>query len=141
MLPAPTWWQGTRSSSNCELIIRILIRRFSISWQRRDVNEGADIIMIKPGMPYLDIIAEAARIAPDHPLAVYQVSGEFAMIVAGAKAGVYDLKIMAFESIQAFLRAGRCPPAQFVFIPLTCPAGCTLVLSYFTPEFLDWLDE
>jgi len=91
---------------------------------RRDVNEGADIIMIKPGMPYLDIIAEATRIAPDHPLAVYQVSGEFAMIVAGAKAGVYDLKTMAFESTQAFLRA-----------------GCTLVLSYFTPEFLDWLDE
>ena len=74
--------------------------------QRRDVNEGADIIMIKPGMPYLDIIADAAQIAPDHPLAVYQVSGEFAMIVAGAKAGVYDLKTMAFESTQAFLRAG-----------------------------------
>ena len=62
--------------------------------------------MVKPGMPYLDIIADAAQIAPDHPLAVYQVSGEFAMIVAGANAGVYDLKTMAFESTQAFLRAG-----------------------------------
>jgi len=91
---------------------------------RRDVNEGADIIMIKPGMPYLDIIADATQIAPDHPLAVYQVSGEYAMIVAGAKAGVYDLKTMAFESTQAFLRA-----------------GCTLILSYFTPDFLEWLDE
>lgn len=97
--------------------------------------------MVKPGMPYLDIIAEAARIAPDHPLAVYQVSGEFAMIVAGATAGVYDLKTMAFESTQAFLRAGRCPVVQFVFAWLICPIGCTLVLSYFTPEFLDWLDE
>lgn len=80
-----------------------------IPLQRRDVNEGADIIMVKPGMPYLDIIADAAQIAPDHPLAVYQVSGEFAMIVAGARAGVYDLKTMAFESTQGFLRAGWCP--------------------------------
>jgi len=90
---------------------------------RRDVNEGADIIMVKPGMPYLDIIADAAQIAPDHPLAVYQVSGEYAMIVAGARAGVYDLRTMAFESTQGFLRA-----------------GCTLILSYFTPDFLDWLE-
>ena len=97
--------------------------------------------MIKPGMPYLDIIAEASRIAPDHPLAVYQVSGEFAMVVAGAKAGVYDLKTMAFESTQAFLRAGRCPVTQVLLVSLIFPIGCTLVLSYFTPEFLDWLDE
>ena len=62
--------------------------------------------MVKPGMPYLDIIADAAQIARDHPLAVYQVSGEYAMIVAGARAGVYDLKTMAFESTQGFLRAG-----------------------------------
>jgi len=65
--------------------------------------------MVKPGMPYLDIIADAAQIAPDHPLAVYQVSGEFAMIVAGARAGVYDLRTMAFESTQGFLRAGWHP--------------------------------
>ena len=71
--------------------------------------------MVKPGMPYLDIIAEAARVAPDHPLAVYQVSGEYAMIVAGARAGVYDLKTMAFESTQSFLRAGRCLNVQFAF--------------------------
>ena len=69
--------------------------------------------MVKPGMPYLDIIADAAQIAPDHPLAVYQVSGEFAMIVAGAKAGVYDLRAMAFESTQGFLRAGWHPFTQF----------------------------
>jgi porphobilinogen synthase len=67
--------------------------------------------MVKPGMPYLDIISEAARIVPEHPLAVYQVSGEFAMIVAGANAGVYDRRAMAFESAQAFLRAGWCPVA------------------------------
>ncbi|KAL8292285.1 hypothetical protein RQP46_001751 [Phenoliferia psychrophenolica] len=89
----------------------------------RDVNEGADIIMVKPGMPYLDIIADARDLAPNHPLAVYQVSGEYAMICAGAEAGVYELKAMAFESMDGFLRA-----------------GCTLVLTYFTPQLLDWLD-
>jgi porphobilinogen synthase len=63
--------------------------------------------MVKPGMPYLDIISEARQICPNHPLAVYQVSGEYAMIVAGANAGVYDLKTMAFESMECFLRAGE----------------------------------
>lgn len=63
--------------------------------------------MVKPGLPYLDIISEARTICPNHPLAVYQVSGEYAMIVAGANAGVYDLKTMAFESMECFLRAGE----------------------------------
>ncbi|KAH9935344.1 tetrapyrrole biosynthesis porphobilinogen synthase [Fomitopsis serialis] len=90
---------------------------------QRDVAEGADIVMVKPAMPYLDIIQDAAQLAPDHPLACYQVSGEYAMIVAGARAGVYDLKTMAFESCESLTRA-----------------GCTLILSYFTPQFLDWLE-
>jgi len=91
---------------------------------QRDAAEGADIIMVKPTLPYLDVLADAARIAPDHPLACYQVSGEFAMIVAGARAGVYDLRTMAFETVDSMLRA-----------------GATLILTYFTPEFLDWLDQ
>lgn len=89
----------------------------------RDANEGADIIMVKPAMPYLDIIADATQLAPNHPLACYQVSGEFAMIHAGAAAGVYSLRAMAFESVESMLRA-----------------GATLILTYFTPEFLDWLE-
>ncbi len=75
--------------------------------QQRDVNEGADIIMVKPALPYLDIIADAAQIATDHPLACYQVSGEYAMIVAGARAGVYDLRTMAFETVESMIRAGK----------------------------------
>ena len=74
--------------------------------QKRDVNEGADIIMVKPAMPYLDIIQDAKELAQDHPLACYQVSGEFAMIHAGARAGVYDLRTMAFETVDSFVRAG-----------------------------------
>ncbi|KAK0504723.1 hypothetical protein EDD18DRAFT_1126084 [Armillaria luteobubalina] len=91
---------------------------------QRDATEGADIIMVKPALPYLDIIADAAQLAPDHPLACYQVSGEFAMVVAGARAGVYDLRTMAFESVDSMIRA-----------------GATLILTYFTPEFLDWLED
>jgi len=62
--------------------------------------------MVKPALPYLDILADAARIAPDHPIACYQVSGEYAMIHAGAAAGVYSLKVMAFESVDSMIRAG-----------------------------------
>ncbi|KXN85339.1 Delta-aminolevulinic acid dehydratase [Leucoagaricus sp. SymC.cos] len=91
---------------------------------QRDTTEGADIIMVKPALPYLDIIADAAQLASDHPLACYQVSGEFAMVHAGAKAGVYDLRTMAFETVESMVRA-----------------GATLILTYFTPEFLDWLDS
>ncbi|KAG6918545.1 Aminolevulinate dehydratase [Tephrocybe rancida] len=88
----------------------------------RDVGEGADIIMVKPALPYLDIIGDAGQLASDHPIACYQVSGEFAMVHAGAAAGVYDLKTMAFETVESMIRA-----------------GATLILTYFTPEFLDWL--
>lgn len=63
--------------------------------------------MVKPALPYLDIISEARELAPNHPLACYQVSGEFSMIHAGANAGVYPLKDMAFESMEGFLRAGE----------------------------------
>lgn len=91
---------------------------------RRDTEEGADIIMVKPALPYLDIISEASHIAPDHPLACYQVSGEYAMIYAGAEAGVYDLRAMAFECCESMLRA-----------------GATIILTYFTPQFLDWLEQ
>lgn len=76
--------------------------------------------MVKPTLPYLDILSEARDLAPDHPLACYQVSGEFAMIHAGARAGVYDLRRMAEETAISMVRA-----------------GATLILSYFTPDFLD----
>lgn len=90
----------------------------------RDIGEGADIIMVKPASSYLDIISDAKDIGKDMPVAAYQVSGEYAMVHAGAKAGVFDLKTMALESTQGILRA-----------------GATIVVSYFTPEFLDWLSS
>ncbi|KAL9070805.1 MAG: hypothetical protein Q9161_004596 [Pseudevernia consocians] len=90
----------------------------------RDIQEGADIIMVKPASSYLDIISDAKEIGKDMPVAAYQVSGEFAMIHAAAAAGVFDIKTMAFESTEGILRA-----------------GATIVVSYFTPQFLDWLSS
>ncbi|KAI5287668.1 Aminolevulinate dehydratase [Ascosphaera acerosa] len=91
---------------------------------RRDMAEGADVIMVKPASMYLDIIRDAKEIARDVPVAAYQVSGEYAMIHAAAKAGVFDLRTMVMESTEGIVRA-----------------GATIIITYFVPEFLDWLDN
>ncbi|KAK9460152.1 uncharacterized protein V1516DRAFT_679070 [Lipomyces oligophaga] len=90
----------------------------------RDLAEGADAIMVKPSTFYLDIISDAKDIARNVPICCYQVSGEFAMLHAAAEKGVVDLKIIAFEATYGCLRA-----------------GASLVISYFTPDFLEWLEE
>jgi porphobilinogen synthase len=70
-----------------------------------DLEEGADMIMVKPAMPYLDVIA-AARARFDVPLAAYQVSGEFAMIEAAARNYWIDRERVMMESLLAIRRAG-----------------------------------
>jgi porphobilinogen synthase len=70
-----------------------------------DIEEGADIIMVKPAMPYLDII-RMARDAWDLPIAAYQVSGEFSMIHAAARNGWIDLDRAMMESLTSIKRAG-----------------------------------
>ena len=70
-----------------------------------DIEEGADMIMVKPAMPYLDIIRRA-RERFDLPLAAYQVSGEFSMIVAAARNGWLDRQRAVLESLTAIRRAG-----------------------------------
>ena len=70
-----------------------------------DIEEGADMIMIKPAMPYLDVIA-AARERFDLPLAAYQVSGEYAMIEAAARNGWIERDRVMMESLQSIRRAG-----------------------------------
>ena len=72
----------------------------------RDAREGADFLMIKPGYPYLDIVRDAHEMFPDIPIAIYQVSGEYAMLWHAAKAGVVDLKQGVMESLESGLRAG-----------------------------------
>ena len=70
-----------------------------------DIEEGADMIMVKPAMPYLDVIA-AARLRFDVPLAAYQVSGEYAMIEAAARNNWIERDRVMMESLQSIRRAG-----------------------------------
>ena len=82
----------------------------------RDLREGADMVMVKPGMPYLDICARAKAMF-GAPTYAYQVSGEYAMIKAAAERGWIDGERAMLESLLAFRRA-----------------GCDGVLTYFAPE-------
>ncbi|MGH7259706.1 MAG: porphobilinogen synthase [Nitrospiraceae bacterium] len=70
-----------------------------------DIEEGADIVMVKPALPYLDVIA-AARARTTLPIAAYQVSGEYSMIKAAARAGFLDESRAMMESLLAIKRAG-----------------------------------
>lgn len=89
----------------------------------RDANEGADILIVKPGYPYLDIVRDASELIPDLPLAIYQVSGEYAMLWYGGQNGVFDLKDAVIESLESGLRA-----------------GANIFITYYTPSLLDWLE-
>ncbi|MFQ5950773.1 MAG: porphobilinogen synthase [Candidatus Geothermarchaeales archaeon] len=86
-----------------------------------DVEEGADIIMVKPALPYLDII-ERVRRRFDRPLAAYQVSGEYTMIKAGAERGLLSEKNVVTESLTSMKRA-----------------GADLIISYFAKDVAGWL--
>jgi porphobilinogen synthase len=81
-----------------------------------DIHEGADSVMVKPGLPYLDII-RSVRDAFDIPVFAYQVSGEYAMIEAAIAAGVLDRDRAVLETLTAFKRA-----------------GCSGVLTYHAPH-------
>jgi porphobilinogen synthase len=70
-----------------------------------DIEEGADIIMIKPALSYLDVI-RWAKDRCDMPIAAYSVSGEYAMVKAAAKAGLIDEKRIALEMLLSIKRAG-----------------------------------
>ncbi len=87
----------------------------------QDVAEGADVLMVKPALPYLDVI-RAVRERFDLPLAAYNVSGEYAMVKAAARAGWLDERQAALESLTAIKRA-----------------GADLVISYWTKELPHWL--
>jgi len=88
-----------------------------------DIQEGADIVMVKPGMPYLDIV----RRLHDNfsiPIAVYQVSGEYAMLKFAAQASAINEQACVMESMLAFRRA-----------------GADAILTYFAPRVAEWLIE
>lgn len=80
-------------------------RKEAIIETLRDIEEGADIVMVKPGMPYLDIVRDLAN-NTHVPIAVYQVSGEYAMLKAAAEKGWLDHDNVMMEQLMAFKRAG-----------------------------------
>ncbi len=80
-------------------------RREALAEIDLDVAEGADIVMVKPALPYLDVIA-AARARTDVPVAAYHVSGEYAMLKAAAERGWIDGPAVALEQVTAIKRAG-----------------------------------
>ena len=86
-----------------------------------DVAEGADVIMVKPALPYLDVI-RAARERFDLPLAAYNVSGEYAMVKAAAASGWLDERQAALESLTAIKRA-----------------GADLIFTYWAKDLARWL--
>ena len=88
-----------------------------------DISEGADMVMIKPGMPYLDVVA-AVKQAFGVPTMVYQVSGEYAMLKAAGQHGWLDERAVVLEALTGFKRA-----------------GADAILTYFAVDVARWLNE
>jgi porphobilinogen synthase len=95
--------------------------REALAESLQDEAEGADILMVKPGTAYLDILAHI-RANSARPLAVYHVSGEYAMIKAAAAAGVIDEQAIVLETMTAFKRA-----------------GADLIITYYAEKLADWV--
>ena len=88
---------------------------------RADEAEGADIMMVKPGMPYLDVVRQL-RDNSSLPIAVYHVSGEYAMLKAAAERGWLNEKEAVLEALMCFRRA-----------------GADLILTYYSVEAAKWM--
>lgn len=88
-----------------------------------DVAEGADILMVKPGMPYLDVI-HRLKTSTSLPIAAYHVSGEYAMLKAAAQNGWLDEKKAVLEAMVCFKRAGT-----------------DIILTYYAKKVAQWLKE
>ena len=98
-------------------------RREALLEVRLDLEEGADMVMVKPAMSYLDIVADVAAMSPV-PVAAYQISGEYAMIEAAAANGWIDRRRSIEESVLGIKRA-----------------GAQIILTYWASELALWLNE
>lgn len=98
-------------------------RREALREARQDIEEGADIIMVKPGLPYLDIVRDL-RNEFDMPLAVYNVSGEYSMIKAAARNNWIDEQRVVMETMLGFRRA-----------------GADLIITYHAKDVARWLQS
>lgn len=97
--------------------------RQGLASMERDLAEGADIVMVKPALPYLDVIAEARR-RFDSPICAYNVSGEYAMVKAAAEKGWIDERAAALEILTSIIRA-----------------GADMVITYHALDAARWLAE
>jgi len=88
-----------------------------------DINEGADMVIIKPGLPYLDIVSKI-KSKFSIPIFSYHVSGEYSMIKSAALNNYVDERAAVFEVMYCFKRA-----------------GCNAILTYYTPEIIKWLNK
>ena len=88
-----------------------------------DIDEGADIVMVKPALSYLDVIRRV-KDTFEVPVAAYSVSGEYAMIKAAAQQGWIDEKRAALEVLTSIKRA-----------------GADMILTYFAKSVVEWLEE
>ncbi|MBI40265.1 MAG: porphobilinogen synthase [Leptospiraceae bacterium] len=98
--------------------VREALREYELDFQ-----EGADMVMVKPGLPYLDVVRALAEVS-DVPVAVYNVSGEYAMLKAAANAGWLDYRSVVLESLLGMKRA-----------------GANIILSYHAMEVARWLQD
>jgi porphobilinogen synthase len=98
-------------------------RREALRETALDIAEGADVVMVKPALPYLDVVSDVRR-EFDVPVAAYQVSGEYAMLHAAGANGWIDLRRCALESLTGIKRA-----------------GADMILTYFAKDLATWLND
>ncbi|MDZ7779043.1 MAG: porphobilinogen synthase [Gemmatimonadota bacterium] len=98
--------------------------REAIREHRLDIAEGADVLMVKPGLSYLDIVRRSREAFPDVPLAAYNVSGEYSMVKAAAARGWIDERSVVLETLLSFRRA-----------------GADMIITYHALDAARWLGE
>ncbi|HKQ47185.1 MAG TPA: porphobilinogen synthase [Phycisphaerae bacterium] len=98
--------------------------REALAEAEEDLREGADLLMVKPGMPYLDVLSALRQRFPQAPLAAYQVSGEYSMIKAAAGHGWLDERRVVLESLTAIKRA-----------------GADIIITYFAKDAAEYLAQ
>ena len=112
-----------KKGNRCSYQMDIRNGREAIRELENDIEMGADIIMVKPALAYLDIVKEAS-LSYNMPLAVYNVSGEYSMVKAAAANGWIDEKRIVMENMYAFKRA-----------------GANIIISYHALDVADWLGD
>ncbi|MEM6650855.1 MAG: porphobilinogen synthase [Pseudomonadota bacterium] len=128
---ASAYYGPYRDAIGCKGVLQGDKRTYQMDFRNRnealrevafDIEEGADMVMIKPGLPYLDIIAKTKE-RFGVPVAAFQVSGEYAMLKCASEAGAFEWEAAGLEALMAFRRAGT-----------------DMIISYYATEAAGWLN-